>query len=179
MLVDEDNVSVVLSLNKICFSNDFTFIAAASNQECARYLETFKHFENKSSAAIQEKVETEFLPKLTRALTSVRSINKNDVQTLMDGFDTFGGICQSQQEQLVLCPGIGEKKAKRLFRALHEPFSENAQNKKKSKATTLAFPNVADLSEARARASATATPPIAALTSNIESAENKLDKTKS
>jgi DNA repair protein Rad10 len=129
-LIDDDNVMSVLNLNKICFSNDFTFIAACSNEECARYLETFKYFENKSTAAIQEKIETEFLPKVTRALTSVRSVNKNDVQTLLDVFGCLGNVCEASEQQLVLCPGLGEKKVKRLYRALHEPFSDAAKSKK-------------------------------------------------
>lgn len=129
-LIDDDNITSVLNLNKICFANDFTFIAASSNEECGRYLETFKYFENRSSAAIQEKVETEFLPKLTRVLTSVRSVNKNDVQTLLDVFGTMGSICAAREQQLVLCPGLGEKKVKRLYRSLHTPFSENTKRKK-------------------------------------------------
>jgi DNA excision repair protein ERCC-1 len=144
-LVDEENVTSILNLNKICFSNDFTLIAASSNEECGRYLETFKYFENRSSAAIQEKVETEFLPKVTRTLTSVRSVNKNDVQTLLDVFGNLGKICEAQEQQLVLCPGLGEKKVKRLYRALHEPFSEGAKMKKIKTANTVGYADVASL----------------------------------
>lgn len=123
MLVDdESNLATLQELNKISFSCDFTLILAWSNAECARYLETFKAYEGKSAASIQEKVETEFLPKLTSVLTNIRSVNKTDVITLMDVFGSFGTVCRATEQELVHCPGIGEKKVKRLFHTLHEPF---------------------------------------------------------
>lgn len=124
VLVDDENcVRSLLELNKLCFVTNFSLILAWSNEEAARYIETFKSYENKSSSSIQEKVETEFIPRLSRSLTSVRSINKTDVVTLLEAFGSLGNICAADQQQLVLCPGIGEKKMKRLFNALHEPFS--------------------------------------------------------
>jgi energy-coupling factor transporter ATP-binding protein EcfA2 len=63
-------------------------------------------------------------------LTSVRSVNKNDVQTLLDVFGCVGNVCEASEQQLVLCPGLGEKKVKRLYRALHEPFTDAAKSKK-------------------------------------------------
>lgn len=122
---DESNLTTLQELNKIAFSCDFTLILAWSNVECARYLETFKAYEGKSAAAIQEKVETEFLPKLTSVLTNIRPVNKTDVITLMDVFGSFGNICRASEQELVHCPGIGEKKVKRLFHTLHEPFLPN------------------------------------------------------
>lgn len=122
---DESNLATLQELNKIAFACDFTLILAWSNAECARYLETFKAYEGKSATAIQEKVETEFLPKLTSVLTNIRSVNKTDVVTLMDVFGSFGSICRATEQELVLCPGIGDKKVKRLHRALHEPFLPN------------------------------------------------------
>ena len=123
VLVDtEDNVQLLLTINKICFNTNFTLILAWSIEECARYLETLKIYESKSSSSIQEKVETEFLPKLTKVLTSVRSINKTDVATLLDTFGTLSNIINADEQHLMLCPGLGEKKVKRLYQAFHEPF---------------------------------------------------------
>ncbi|KAJ1406425.1 restriction endonuclease type II-like protein [Ochromonadaceae sp. CCMP2298] len=119
---DENNVATLQELNKIAFACDFTMILAWSNLECARYLETFKSYEGKAATSIQEKVETEFLPKLSGILTKVGSVNKTDVQTLMSVFGTLGNICNASQQELVLCPGMGDKKVKRLHRTLHEPF---------------------------------------------------------
>jgi DNA excision repair protein ERCC-1 len=119
---DENNVATLEELNKIAFKCDFTMILAWSNLECARYLETFKLYEGKAATSIQEKVETEFLPKLSGILTSVRSVNKTDVMTLMSVFGTFENICNAPTQKLVLCPGMGDKKVKGLHRILHEPF---------------------------------------------------------
>lgn len=119
---DEHNLATIQELNKIAFSCDYTLILAWSNAECARYIETFKAFEGKSAASIQEKVETEFMPKLTNILTNIRSVNKTDVVTLMGVFNSFGAICRASEEELVQCPGLGEKKVKRLHKILHEPF---------------------------------------------------------
>jgi DNA excision repair protein ERCC-1 len=119
---DESNLAVLQELNKLAFACDFTLVLAWSNAECARYIETFKAFEGKSAAAIQEKVETEFMPRLTSILTSIRSVNKTDVATLMGVFDAFGNICRASEEELAVCPGLGEKKVKRLHKILHEPF---------------------------------------------------------
>lgn len=112
----------LLELNKICFSNDFTLLLAWSHLEAARYLETFKCYESKPTVSIQEKVETGFSPTITSVLTSVKSINKTDVTTLMSNFDNFKGICSAEEHHLILCPGIGEKKVKRLHQILHQPL---------------------------------------------------------
>lgn len=132
---DETNLVALQELNRIAFVSNFTLICAWSNIECARYLETLKSYENKSSSSIQAKEETEFLPRLSKVLTSVRSVNKTDVTTLLDVFGNFSNICNAQEQQLVLCPGLGEKKVKRLYAALHEPFNAT----KKPRGTTSMF----------------------------------------
>lgn len=124
---DETNTTALQELNRIAFMTNFTLICAWSNIECARYLETLKSYENKPATSIQAKEETEFLPRLSKALTSVRSLNKTDVTTLLDVFGNFSNICNAQEQQLVLCPGLGEKKVKRLHAALHEPFIANSK----------------------------------------------------
>lgn len=32
------------------------------------------------------------------------------------------GICSAKEQDLILVPGLGDKKVKRLYQALHEPF---------------------------------------------------------
>jgi hypothetical protein len=34
----------------------------------------------------------------------------------------FSGICAAREQELILVPGLGDKKVKRLHQALHEPF---------------------------------------------------------
>lgn len=131
---DESNLTVIQDLNRIAFNQNFTLVMAFSNLECARYLETFKAYENKSSSSIQEREETEFLPRLNKVLTKVRHVNKADVLTLLDVFSNFSNICNASEEQLLLCPGIGEKKVKRLFQALHQPFEKQAKPRREDEA---------------------------------------------
>ena len=50
---DVERTHALLDINRLCFVSDFTLILAWSNEECARYLETFKHYEDKPSNAIQ------------------------------------------------------------------------------------------------------------------------------
>jgi len=128
VLVDDDNnLKALQELNKACFTREATMIVCWSNEECARYLETFKLYENKGAANIQEKAETEFVPQLNKVLTAVRSVNKTDVLTLLDTFGSLAGACHATEEQMVVCPGLGDKKVKRLFQALHAPFQPAAK----------------------------------------------------
>ena len=62
------------------------------------------------------------VPKLQSVLTKANYINKTDVVTLLETFGNFRNVCSATEQQMVLCPGIGEKKVKRLHRALHAPF---------------------------------------------------------
>ena len=141
-LVDNDECAdTMLELNKLCFIREFTLLVATSKEEAARYLESFHIYEGKSSilvvaafvkyiintgkstASIQEKVENEFMPIMVKALTSVKSINRTDVSTLLTTFGSFADICAAEENKLVLCPGIGDKKVKRLHDVLHTSFS--------------------------------------------------------
>ena len=123
LLIDDDNhLNCLTTLNKLCFVTNFTLVLAWSNEECARYLETMKLFEGKAADSIKEKVDTDFMSTFQKAMTSVRSVNKTDSVTLLDIFGSFAGVCAATEQQLVLCPGLGEKKVKRLYQALHEPF---------------------------------------------------------
>ena len=132
VLVDiEDNTKQLSDLNKISFSYGLTLVLSWSKEEAARYLESFRAFENKSSSSIQERTETEFLPKLSTVLTNVKPVNKTDVITLLDVFNNFYGICKASEQQLLLCPGLGEKKVKRLYSALHDSFHKGKNKKSK------------------------------------------------
>ena len=70
-------------LTRVCVLSDFTMIVAWSLKEMARYLETFKSYEKRPPTAIQERVDTAFVPRVTETLTVVRSVNKTDVMTLL------------------------------------------------------------------------------------------------
>jgi cell division septal protein FtsQ len=60
-------------------------------------------------------------------LRCVNSVNKTDVVTLLDSFGNFTNLCTTEEHKLFLCPGLGEKKVKRLYQAFHEPFIRKKQ----------------------------------------------------
>jgi len=130
VLVDDANCSKpLLELNRIGFVHDFTLVVAWSNVECSRYLEALKEYEGKSSTCIQEKVETEYVPKVQKCLTAVKSINKTDTNTLLDIFGNVSNIFSASEHQLLMTPGLGDKKVKRLYQAFNEPFIATKKQK--------------------------------------------------
>ena len=132
-LVDvEDNSSILLFLNKLCCINNMTMILAWSEQEAARYLETFKAFESKDASTIQKKKEVTFSEQIGDALGCIRSVNKTDAATLTSQFGNLRKVMNASIDDIRLCPGIGEKKARRLHEAFKKPFSSAMAKKRKA-----------------------------------------------
>ncbi|XP_071986130.1 DNA excision repair protein ERCC-1 [Engystomops pustulosus] len=123
VLVDvKDSYSTLKELSKICLLADFTLVLSWSPEEAARYLETFKSYEQKPADALKERTESNFMSQITDCLTTVKSINKTDSCTLLSTFGTLADLSNASQKEVSLCPGLGPQKAKRLYDALHEPF---------------------------------------------------------
>ncbi|KAM3830054.1 DNA excision repair protein ERCC-1 isoform 1-T1 [Vipera latastei] len=118
----KDPHQAVKELAKICILADCTLILAWSPEEAGRYLETYKAYEQKPADLLKEKVERDYLSRVTDCLTSVKSVNKTDTVSLLSTFGSLANIVRASKEDLSLCPGIGPQKAKRLFDILHEPF---------------------------------------------------------
>ena len=66
--------------------------------------------------------ETNFLDQVSDFITTVRSVNKTDVTHLLAQFTSVQQIMAASEDELALCPGLGEKKVKRLWEAFHKPF---------------------------------------------------------
>jgi DNA excision repair protein ERCC-1 len=132
-LVDTDENAVPLrQLNKLCIASNLTMIVAWSNLEVARYIETYKALEGKSADTIKEQVKDDYEAQLTDCLTAVRSINKRNVQSLAQNIGSLKAVMTAPIEQLSLCPGLGEKRVRRLYDAFHKPFvGSNSPIKKK------------------------------------------------
>lgn len=60
-----------------------TILLAWSQQDAALYLETLKQFEHKPPDALQEQIDSNHFSRLTRTLTSIKSVNKTDVLSLV------------------------------------------------------------------------------------------------
>jgi DNA excision repair protein ERCC-1 len=120
VLVDvEDNANILLFLNRFAVLHNLTMILSWSEEEAARYLESYKALDGKDASSIQRRKETNFLDQVSDFITTVRSVNKTDVTHLLAQFTSVQQIMSA----LALCPGLGEKKVKRLWEAFHKPFS--------------------------------------------------------
>lgn len=138
-LVDvEDNASILLYLNKLCVVNSLSLLLAWSEEECARYIETFKFRENKETSVIEKKKDMSFMEQISEALSSVRSVNKTDSSQLMLQFGNLKSLVTASMEEIRSCPGIGDKKVMRMFNAFNKPFSASLAAKKREEETHIA-----------------------------------------
>ncbi|OAV98961.1 hypothetical protein PTTG_02475 [Puccinia triticina 1-1 BBBD Race 1] len=117
-----DHEAVLKDITKTCMINEFTLIVGWSNSEIARYIQLFKSFEKRPPDLIKEKIDDDYMSRLTNVLTTVRGLNKTDVLTLATNFRSFRQIVEASPSELSLCPGLGEKKVKRLLEAFNSDF---------------------------------------------------------
>lgn len=124
VLVDvEDNASTLLFLNKLAVINNMTLILAWSEEEAARYLETYKAFDGKDASSIQRREQTNFVDQAADVLTAARGVNKTDSAQLLSQFSSLKAIAAASMDELGVCSGMGDVKVKALHDALHKPFS--------------------------------------------------------
>ncbi|KAF8930819.1 ssDNA endonuclease and repair protein rad10 [Dissophora ornata] len=124
VLVDVDtHQRDIRELTRVAMVNEFTIVCAWSNEEAARYIETYKAYENKAPDAIKERIENDYLSKITDCLTQIQSVNKTDVVTLSSIFGSFKNIMSASVDELGVLPGFGERKVKRLMEAFDQPFA--------------------------------------------------------
>ena len=92
------------------------------SQEAGRYLEIYKNFERKPPDLIKERRENDYMSHMNAVLTNIRGVNRTDVVTLTSNFGSLANIANAGAEELLACPGLGEKKVKRLREAFTAPF---------------------------------------------------------
>ena len=125
--MDVEEVSKPLGeVNVMCAKCGCSLVCAWSGEEVARYLETFKLYENKTAESIQERTEADYLSRLTGALTSIRGVNRTDCVTLGSEFGSLAQLMLASPQQLAACSGIGPTKARRLHEAFNEPLRGKA-----------------------------------------------------
>ncbi|KAJ2885092.1 ssDNA endonuclease and repair protein rad10 [Coemansia aciculifera] len=121
--VDTDDCKIPLrEINRIAVVGEMTILLAWSLDEAGRYIETLKAFEHRQPDIIRERVEDTYMARLANSLTSIKSVNKTDVLTLSSNFGSFDDVARATSDELSLCPGVGDLKAQRIFKAFHEPF---------------------------------------------------------
>jgi len=125
LLVEIDTTEhheTIKELTKMSIINNITIMCAWSPGEAAKYIETYKALEKKSADVLKERVEDNYIAQMTNVLTSIRSINKTDVATLLGTFGSLRNIAHAEIEDLIECQGFGEAKCKRLYDAFRNPF---------------------------------------------------------
>lgn len=123
VMVDIDDPQQSLrDLTRVTVFNSFTLLLAWSPQEAARYLETIKAYEHKSADSLKEKIDQQYFPQLTDALTQVKTVSKTDVITLSSELGSLRNIMLANTDDFVKCPGFGDMKAAKLYAAFNEPF---------------------------------------------------------
>jgi len=145
----EDVVKPLHEITRTALLHDCTLLCGWSLEECGRYLETIKVYENKPADNIREHMDNDYLSRLTHALTSIRHVNKTDVVTLGSSFGSLSQVMNASMEELARCPGIGERKVKRLYDTFHEPF------KRVSTRPNLVVPDSPDREKASGQPSST------------------------
>lgn len=139
-LVDvEGSTKPLEELTLLCISLGFTLICCWSLTEAARYIETYKAYENKGAKTIKERVESDPYAMLSDCLTAIRGVNKTDVLTLSSTFGSFKNIAECSMEELSLCPGLGARKVKNLHETFHAPFDPTKKKKQKMEAQIESF----------------------------------------
>ncbi|KAI9101145.1 restriction endonuclease type II-like protein [Phlyctochytrium arcticum] len=122
-LVDiDDHSSSLRDLTRMGAFNNMTLILAWTPEEAGRYLETLKAYEHKPPDLIQEKIDPDYVSRLTDAVTQVKTVNRTDVLTLAATFGSLKNMMHATPEELAQLPGFGEQKVRRLHEAFRQPF---------------------------------------------------------
>ena len=125
VLVDvEDNANALASLNKLAVTQNMTLILAWTEAEAARYLETYKALDGKDASSIQKRESNNFQEQTADFLTACKPVNKTDAANLLYHFSTIQAVSAASPDELALCEGLGPIKVKKLYEALHKPFSK-------------------------------------------------------
>ncbi|CAF1196146.1 unnamed protein product [Adineta steineri] len=122
-------------LARLCILYDLTLLVSWTDEESARYLETYRIMEGKSAETLmdtQQHQSTDYLTKLIDVMTQVKSVNKTDAQTLLHAFNSLETLLNASNEQLCVCPGLGTLKAQRLYQAFNQPFKRQKQKQKQN-----------------------------------------------
>jgi len=109
-------------LSKTSLINNVTVILCWSAQECGRYLELFKSFENAAPTSIRTHQSTNYSDRLEEFITVPRGVNKTDAMSLVSSFGSIRTAVNASPEEVLLVAGWGEKKVQRWCNTVREPF---------------------------------------------------------
>lgn len=110
------------NLTRMCLLADLTLMLAWNADEAGRIVETYKRFEHRPADWIQERADQAPHQKLVAALTVIKPVNKTDAMTLLQNFGSLATLVRASEAQLTQCPGLGPRKAVKLYRTFNEKF---------------------------------------------------------
>lgn len=117
-------------LQSLSIIKGLTLVCVRGEREAALWLETITSYCSAgpgNSSVIKEKVDDTYAAQIHAVLTSVRGINKTDVSTLLFTFNGLNNVALASKQQLVACPGLGQRKVNRLYAAFHQPFKTDVE----------------------------------------------------
>ncbi|KAL9931900.1 hypothetical protein V8E36_009215 [Tilletia maclaganii] len=117
-----DHQAAIKEITKIAVIHNLTIVVAWSAEEAGRYVESYKILEHKPADVIKERISDDYMSQLTAVLTSIRGVNKTDVTTLLSNFGSLHRIANASPSHLLMCPGFGDIKVRRLREAFSQPF---------------------------------------------------------
>jgi DNA excision repair protein ERCC-1 len=133
VLVDvEDNEKVLLELNTLAVQQNWTLILGWSEEEIARYLETYKALNSRDASSIQKSKDSgHWIDQMTDVLTTCKGTNKTDAAAILGQFQNLRSVMAASPEELALIAGLGPVKVQRLHDAFHKPFSTQWSRQRK------------------------------------------------
>eukprot|EP00929_Paragymnodinium_shiwhaense_P005258 TRINITY_DN106972_c0_g1_i1.p1 TRINITY_DN106972_c0_g1~~TRINITY_DN106972_c0_g1_i1.p1 ORF type:complete len:225 (-),score=42.38 TRINITY_DN106972_c0_g1_i1:458-1132(-) len=107
----------------LAFHSNCSLLLAWTDAEASQYLETLHRYQSKGAEALMGKLaEGDHATRMTQVLTTIKGVNRTDAASLSSRFGSFAGICAASEEELLECPGVGDKKVRQLQKVLHTPF---------------------------------------------------------
>jgi DNA excision repair protein ERCC-1 len=117
-------------LSKTSLVNNVTVILCWSAAEAARYLELYKSYEHANAGAIRGTESKGYAEKMVDFVTVPRSINKTDAVSLVSAFGSIRAAVNARPEEIAVVGGWGEKKVRRWYSVVDEPFRARKAAKK-------------------------------------------------
>ncbi|KFH10738.1 DNA repair protein rad10 subfamily protein [Toxoplasma gondii MAS] len=106
----------------LAFHHCFSLLLGTCLQECAGVLQLLKAYEKKPADTLLAKLDAKHCNRVLETLTAISPLNKTDVLTLASAFGNVKNILLASRQALERCPGIGEKKARRILKVVRQPF---------------------------------------------------------
>ncbi|KAH8916250.1 DNA repair protein rad10 [Atractiella rhizophila] len=128
-----DHQAPIRELTKLAIINNYTLMISWSNVESANILTLYKSLASTPPTSIKTPAPKDFQSQVGAVLMNAKGVNKTDVVALLNRFKSLNGIAQASavEENLLECPGIGEKKARRLKDLFEEPFYVGGHKKRR------------------------------------------------